>query len=102
MEVQEITMFQKVVLVQQSHQRKRCRWIALNQHHKSEDSKSEPKTSQKNKSPSTKKQLEQDLFMARQFKIDSVPYFIFAEQYAVAGAHMPEHFLPVIDAAAAL
>ena len=54
------------------------------------------------KSPSTKKQLEQDLFMARQFKIDSVPYFIFAEQYAVAGAHMPEHFLPVIDAAAAL
>ena len=44
-------------------------------------------------------QLEQDLFMARQLQLDGVPYFIFAEQYAVAGAHLSEHFLPVIDAA---
>ena len=48
---------------------------------------------------STQRQLEQDLFMARQLQLDGVPYFIFAEQYAVAGAHLPEHFLPVIDAA---
>ena len=45
--------------------------------------------------------LEQDLFMARQLQIDGVPYFIFNEQYAVAGAHLSEHFLPVIDAATA-
>ena len=52
-------------------------------------------------STATHRQLEQDLFMARQLQLDGVPYFIFAEQYAVAGAHVPEHFLPVIDAAAA-
>ena len=52
-------------------------------------------------STATHRQLEQDLFIARQLQLDGVPYFIFAEQYAVAGAHMPEHFLPVIDAAAA-
>ena len=47
------------------------------------------------------RQLEQDLFMARQLQLDGVPYFIFNEQYAVAGAHLSEHFLPVIDAATA-
>ena len=52
-------------------------------------------------STATHRQLEQDLFIARQLQLDGVPYFIFAEQYAVAGAHVPEHFLPVIDAAAA-
>ena len=52
-------------------------------------------------SNSTQRQLEQDLFMARQLQLDGVPYFIFAEQYAVAGAHITEHFLPVIDAATA-
>ena len=52
-------------------------------------------------STATQRQLEQDLFMARQLQVDGVPYFIFAEQYAVAGAHLSEHFLPVIDAAAA-
>jgi len=50
-------------------------------------------------SAATQRQLEQDLFMARQLQLDGVPYFIFAEQYAVAGAHLSEHFLPVIDAA---
>jgi predicted DsbA family dithiol-disulfide isomerase len=39
--------------------------------------------------------------MARQLQLDGVPYFIFNEQYAVAGAHLSEHFLPVIDAATA-
>ena len=52
-------------------------------------------------SAATQRQLEQDLFMARQLQLDGVPYFIFAEQYAVAGAHLSEHFLPVIDAAKA-
>ena len=52
-------------------------------------------------SSATQRQLEQDLFMARQLQLDGVPYFIFAEQYAVAGAHLSEHFLPVIDAATA-
>jgi len=47
------------------------------------------------------RQLEHDLFMARQYQLDGVPYYIFAEQYAVAGAHMPEHIMPVIDAATA-
>ena len=47
------------------------------------------------------RQLEQDLFMARQLQLDGVPYFIFNEQYAVAGAHLSEHLLPVIDAATA-
>lgn len=50
-------------------------------------------------STATQRQLEQDLFMARQLQLDGVPYFIFAEQYAIAGAHLSEHFLPVIDAA---
>jgi len=52
-------------------------------------------------STATQRQLEQDLFMARQLQLDGVPYVIFAEQYAVAGAHLSEHFLPVIDAATA-
>jgi predicted DsbA family dithiol-disulfide isomerase len=52
-------------------------------------------------SSAIRKQLENDLFMARQLQLDGVPYFIFAEQFAVAGAHMPEHLIPVIDAAAA-
>ena len=47
------------------------------------------------------RQLEQDLFMARQLQLDGVPYYIFNEQYAVAGAHLSEHLLPVIDAAIA-
>lgn len=47
------------------------------------------------------RQLDQDLFMARQLQLDGVPYFIFNEQYAVAGAHLSEHFLPIIDAATA-
>jgi len=52
-------------------------------------------------SSAIRKQLENDLVMARQLQLDGVPYFIFAEQFAVAGAHMPEHLIPVIDAAAA-
>ena len=52
-------------------------------------------------SVATHNQLEQDLFTARQLQLDGVPYFIFNEQFAVAGAHLPEHLTPVIDAATA-
>ncbi len=47
-------------------------------------------------------QIENDLNMTRQMRIDGVPYMVFGGQYAVAGAHMPEHLIPVIDAAAQL
>jgi len=30
-----------------------------------------------------------------------VPYFIFGGKFAVAGAHLPEHLIPAIDAATA-
>ena len=35
--------------------------------------------------------------MSRQLRVDGVPYMVFAGQYAIAGAHMPEHIIPVID-----
>ena len=57
----------------------------------------DPKVAQ---STATHRQLEHDLYMAQQLQLDGVPYFIFDEQYALSGAHMPEHILPVIDAAA--
>ena len=47
------------------------------------------------------KQLEHHLATANRMRLDGVPYFIFAEKYAVAGAHLPEHLVPAIDAAAA-
>ena len=34
-------------------------------------------------------------------RLDGVPFFVFAGKYAVAGAHLPEHLVPAIDAAAA-
>ena len=46
-------------------------------------------------------QINTDLGMTRQLRIDGVPYMVFAGQYAVAGAHLPDHIIPVIDAAAA-
>ena len=47
------------------------------------------------------KQLELHLSTANRLRLDGVPYFVFAEKYAVAGAHLPEHLIPAIDAAAA-
>lgn len=47
------------------------------------------------------KQLEHHLSNANRMRLDGVPYFIFAGKYAVAGAHLPEHLVPAIDAAAA-
>lgn len=47
------------------------------------------------------RQLESDLAMAGQLNLDGVPFFIFGGKYAVAGAHLPEHLVPAIDAAAA-
>lgn len=45
-------------------------------------------------------QINTDLGMTRQLRIDGVPFMVFAGQYAVAGAHLPDHIIPVIDAAA--
>ena len=42
-------------------------------------------------------QIADDLEMSRQLRVDGVPYMVFAGQYAIAGAHMPEHIMPVID-----
>ena len=47
------------------------------------------------------KQLEHHLSNANRMRLDGVPYFIFAGKYAVAGAHLPEHLVPALDAAAA-
>ena len=47
------------------------------------------------------RQLETDIARAHQLNLDGVPYFVFNEAYAIAGAHMPEHLIPAIDAAAA-
>ena len=48
------------------------------------------------------RQLETHLSTGNRMRLDGVPYFIFAGKYAVAGAHLPEHLVPAIDAAAAL
>ena len=47
------------------------------------------------------RQLETDIARAHQLNLDGVPYFIFGEAYAIAGAHIPEHLIPAIDAATA-
>lgn len=47
------------------------------------------------------RQLEHHLSNANRMRLDGVPYFIFAGKYAIAGAHLPEHLVPAIDAAAA-
>ncbi len=47
------------------------------------------------------RQIKNDIKMSRQLRVDGVPFIIFAGQYTIAGAHMPEHIIPVIDASAA-
>ena len=47
------------------------------------------------------RQLENNLSTANQLRLDGVPYFIFSGKYAIAGAHLPEHLLPAIDATVA-
>ena len=42
-------------------------------------------------------QIANDITMSRQLQVDGVPYVVFAGQYSIAGAHMPEHIIPVID-----
>lgn len=51
--------------------------------------------------PAKNPQIEADLAMAQQLGLDGVPYFVFGGKYAVAGAHLPEHLIPAIDAVAA-
>lgn len=47
--------------------------------------------------PAFDRQITNDIEMARQLRVDSVPFMVFAGQYAIAGAHMPEHLIPAID-----
>jgi len=47
------------------------------------------------------RQMDNDIATANQLKLDGVPYFIFGGKFAVAGAHLPEHLIPAIDAATA-
>ena len=46
------------------------------------------------------RQIKNDMEMSRHLRVDGVPFMIFAGQYAIAGAHMPEHIIPVIDGSA--
>jgi predicted DsbA family dithiol-disulfide isomerase len=45
--------------------------------------------------------INNDLDMTRQLRIDGVPFMVFGGKYAVSGAHMPNHMIPLIDAAIA-
>jgi predicted DsbA family dithiol-disulfide isomerase len=47
--------------------------------------------------PTLNQQIANDMAMSRQLRVDGVPYIVFAGQYAIAGAHMPKHIIPVID-----
>ena len=47
--------------------------------------------------PALDRQIANDIEMSRQLRVDGVPFMIFAGQYSIAGAHMPEHLTPVID-----
>ena len=47
--------------------------------------------------PALDRQIANDIEMSRQLRVDGVPFMIFAGQYAIAGAHMPEHLIPAID-----
>ena len=48
------------------------------------------------------RQLETHLANGNRMRLDGVPFFIFGGKYAIAGAHLPEHLVPAIDAATAL
>ena len=48
------------------------------------------------------RQLDTHLAAGNRMRLDGVPFFIFGGKYAIAGAHLPEHLMPAIDAAAAL
>ena len=48
------------------------------------------------------RQLDTHLATGNRMRLDGVPFFIFGGKYAIAGAHLPEHLVPAIDAAAAL
>ena len=50
----------------------------------------------------TAKQMETHLATGNRMRLDGVPFFIFSGKYAIAGAHLPEHLIPAIDAAAAI
>jgi len=52
-------------------------------------------------SESLRRKLEKDLSEAARLGIQGVPYFVFEHQWAISGAHPPESFLPLFDAAIA-
>ena len=60
-----------------------------------------PNLMEASQNDSVGRQLENNLSTANQLRLDGVPYFIFGGKYAIAGAHLPEHLLPAIDAAVA-
>ena len=47
--------------------------------------------------PALDRQIANDIEMSRQLRVDGVPFMIFAGQYAVPGAHIPQHLIPAID-----
>ena len=47
--------------------------------------------------PALDRQISKDIEMSRHLRFDGVPFMVFAGQYAIAGALMPEHIIPVID-----
>ena len=47
--------------------------------------------------PALNQRIANDITMSRQLRIDGVPYVVFAGQYAITGAHLVEHIIPVID-----
>ena len=46
-------------------------------------------------------QIERDLVEASRLNIQGVPYFIVSQEWAISGAHPPETFMPLFDAAIA-
>ena len=48
------------------------------------------------------RQLDTHLATGNRMRLDGVPFFIFGGKYAIAGAHLPEHLVPAIDATAAI
>ena len=47
--------------------------------------------------PDLNQKIDNDIAMSRQLQVDGIPFVVFAGQYSIAGAHMPEHIVPVID-----
>ncbi len=51
--------------------------------------------------PPSLQSLEDDLIIAQNMGIQGVPFFIIADEFTLSGAHEPQSFLPLFDAAIA-